>query len=233
MRRIPVSLVGLLGFGMLLTAAFRSMHSSVPLDRPGPFAPGMQVRMGWVTVYIPGTCIMIQDSSGATTAYSLDVNVRILPPPRSGTLAVRSHVVVLAWMDPRTKSWMPFGIVVLPPTAGSVPPPSTPTPTFIPSSTPTAIPSETPTLMPAETPTDTPTFLPTDSPTSTPTVMPTDTLAPIRQPKYPPTHRRPHHSETTAAQRKTPAACQLNGRQQPFSAQTHNLPQATTPSARR
>jgi hypothetical protein len=168
MRRFPLFMTALLVIGVLVTTAFRPASGTAK-----PLLPFM-VKMGTVTVYAPGTGIMIQDDQGNTTAYFLDPSVRIMPPPRADTLAVGSRVIILAKYDPKSSQWVVFGIMVMPPTAGpkNIP---TATPTIIPSETPTMVPSETPTEMPSMTPTDTPTLTPTETPTDTPTETPTNT----------------------------------------------------------
>ena len=104
MRRFPLLLMtAMLVIGVLVTTAFRPASGTANK----PLLPFM-VKIGTVTVYVPGTGIMIQDDEGNTAAYFLDPSVRIMPPPRADTLAVGSRVIILAKYDPKISEWVVF-----------------------------------------------------------------------------------------------------------------------------
>jgi hypothetical protein len=81
-----------------------------------PGKPTRVHRVGTVTAYSPGDSISIQAHDGQTHTFALAADLKILPPERSGELAVGARVTIIAPRVPGSLTWTARGVVVHPAT---------------------------------------------------------------------------------------------------------------------
>ncbi len=79
-----------------------------------PGKPGKMHRVGIVTEYAAGENITIQDKDGNTFTFTLTSETKLLPADRAGTLAVGSHVTIIAPRNPASGGVTVNGIVIHP-----------------------------------------------------------------------------------------------------------------------
>ena len=170
MKKTPVFVSILIVVGMLATTAFAPTSGAVK-HKALPF----EFHSGLVTAYTPEVGLMIQDDSGNTATFSLDSNVKILPPWSSG-VQVGSHVTLIVQSDEATGGMQAIGIFVLEDGLGEAkePPPSEPIPT--PTEKPLLDPVVQPTKDLSGTPSGEPSVKPTPSTTEIPTEKPAGAL---------------------------------------------------------
>lgn len=81
-----------------------------------PGKPSKIHRVGIVTAYVAGGSIAIQDKDGNSYTFTITDDTKLLPAERAGTLAVGSHVTIIAPRDPATGGVNVLGIVIHPAT---------------------------------------------------------------------------------------------------------------------
>ena len=79
-----------------------------------PGKPTKIHRVGIVTEYTAGSSITIQDKDGNTYTFAITGETKLLPAERAGTLAVGSHVTIIAPRDPAGGGVTVKGIVIHP-----------------------------------------------------------------------------------------------------------------------